>query len=86
MRKIELQEYQPTEETLSFKERDALKAAVPSVTIEPVAEDRYTLRPGSTVGALEIGDLSVGPDPAQAGSLARALPGVVCDGRVQAAG
>ena len=58
MRKLELQEYQPTEETLSFKERDAL---ADFVDVTPVAgeSDRYTLRPGSTVGALEIGDLSV---------------------------
>ena len=47
--------------TLPVGARDALKAAVPSLTIEPVAgtEDSYRLTPGSIVGALEIGDLSV---------------------------
>ena len=56
MRKLCLREYQPQEETLSIKERDAL---ADFVDVTPVAGDRYMLRPGSMVGALEIGDLSV---------------------------
>lgn len=65
MRAIELREYEPTEETLSVGERDALRAAVPSLTIEPATgqEAVYRLTPGSTVGALEIGDLSVSIRP-----------------------
>ena len=61
-RTIDLQEYQKCEPfPLSVTERDALKSALPSVTVEPVAgaDGQYSLTPGSTVGALEIGDLSV---------------------------
>ena len=62
MRKIDLQEYQQSEpHPLSVAERDDLQAILPSLTIVPVAgEDAaYHLKPGSTVGAVEIGDLSV---------------------------
>ena len=63
MRRIDLREYQQREYSLSDAERDALlseKKAL-NLTIEPVMgrEGTYTLRPGSTVGAVEIGDLSV---------------------------
>ena len=61
-RTIDLQEYQKREPfPLSVAERDTLKAALPSVTVEPVAgaDGQYSLTAGSTVGALEIGDLSV---------------------------
>ena len=46
---------------LSVSERDALAATIPSLAISPVTGERdaYILKPGSTVGALEIGDLSV---------------------------
>ena len=43
---------------LAVAERDALAKFV-DVTPAEGAPDRYTLRPGSTVGALEVGDLSV---------------------------
>ncbi len=62
MRQIDLREYETSEpHPLSPAERDDLKAALPSLTIEPAAgEDAaYHLTPGSTVGAVEIGDLSV---------------------------
>ena len=62
MRQINLQEYQYSElHTLSVVERDLLSDAIPSLTIVPAPgeSEKYILRPGSTVGALEIGDLSV---------------------------
>ena len=63
MRQIDLREYQQSEYSLSDAQRDALlseKKAL-DLTIEPVMgrEGTYTLRPGSTVGAVEIDDLSV---------------------------
>ena len=65
MRTLELREYEPCEAPLSLKERDALQAAVPSLTVEPVTgqEAVYRLTPGSTVGALELGDLAVSIRP-----------------------
>ena len=62
MRQIDLQEYQQSEAIpLSITERDDLQAVLPSLTIVPAAgEDAaYHLTPGSTVGAVEIGDISV---------------------------
>ena len=62
MRKIDLREYERSKpHPLSAAERDNLRALLPSLTIEPATgEDAaYHLTPGSTVGALEIGDLSV---------------------------
>jgi len=63
MRQVDLREYQQREYSLSDAHRDALlseKKAL-NLTIEPVMgrEGTYTLRPGSTVGAIEIDDLSV---------------------------
>jgi len=50
---------------LSVTERDKLRDALPSLTIEPApgAEDEYRLTPGSTIGALEVGDLSISIHP-----------------------
>ena len=62
MRQIDLQEYEQSEAIpLSITERDDLQAVLPSLTIVPAAgEDAaYHLTPSSTVGAVEIGDLSV---------------------------
>ena len=62
MRTIDLRENEPSGPVaLSVSERDALAAAVPSLAIAPAAGERdaYTLKPGSTVGALEVGGLSV---------------------------
>ena len=62
MRQINLQEYQESKpKTLTVSERDLFHDVLPSVSIGPVkgAGNRYRLRPGSTVGALEIDDLSV---------------------------
>ena len=68
MRGIDLREYETSGPlTLSVEERDAL--ARPDLglglTIAPVAgtADEYTLTPGSVVGALETGGLSVGIAP-----------------------
>ena len=61
MRQIDLQEYTRSElYPLSVAERDDLRM-LPSLTIEPAAgEDAtYHLTPSSTVGAVEVGDLSV---------------------------
>ena len=65
MRDIDLKEYDTSEHGLSSAERDALLEALPSLTIQPVAgtEGAYQLTPGSTVGAIEIGDLSVLIEP-----------------------
>ena len=62
MRQIDLVEYQASESfALSVAERDALKGVLPSVSIQPVPGENgtYTLTPSSTVGAVEIGELSV---------------------------
>ena len=62
MRQIDLREYvQSAPVRLSVTERDHLRDVLPSLTIEPApGEDgAYRLTPGSTIGALEIGDLSV---------------------------
>ncbi len=62
MRQIDLQEYVSSgPHTLSSNKRDALRGAIPSLTVEPAygAEGEYVLTPGSTVGAVEVGDLSV---------------------------
>ena len=62
MRQLSLQEYEQSEAIpLSITERDDLQAVLPSLTIVPAAgEDaEYHLTPRSTVGAVEIGDLSV---------------------------
>ena len=62
MRKLDLKEYQPSQPyTLSAAQRDELRKIVPSLTIEPVQgrDSAYHITPGSTVGAVEIGDLSV---------------------------
>ena len=65
MRDIDLKEYDTSEHGLSSAERDALLEVLPSLTIQPVAgtEGAYQLTPGSTVGAIEIGDLSVLIEP-----------------------
>ena len=62
MRQIDLREYeQSSPYTLSATERDDLRKVVPSLMIEPVAGEHSTYRitPSSTVGAVEVGDLSV---------------------------
>ena len=61
-RQIDLAEYQERGPyQLSVDERDALSATLSLDSIKPVegAQDRYFLKAGSTVGAIEIGDLSV---------------------------
>ena len=66
MRAIDLTEYrQSGPHALSISERDALSSALPSLTIAPVSgtADSYHLTPGSTVGAIEIGGLSVRIEP-----------------------
>jgi 5-methylcytosine-specific restriction enzyme subunit McrC len=63
MRAIDLREYERSEPCrLAPGERDALGKIV---TVEPVPgeTDAYYLTPGSTVGALELGDLSVSIRP-----------------------
>ena len=62
MREITLQEYQTSEPyLLSVAERDLLGKVLPSVSIQPAigSEGEYHLTPGSTVGAVELGDLPV---------------------------
>ena len=62
MRQINLQEYEQSKAVeLTREERDELRDFLPSLAIEPAAglDGAYWLRPGSTVGAIEIGDLSV---------------------------
>ena len=62
MRLIDLREYERSApHNLTVAERDTLKDALPSLTIEPTPgmSGVYHLTPGSTVGALEIGELSV---------------------------
>ena len=62
MRKIDLQEYVESAALgFSLAERDALAHRNLGLTITPVdgTADRYMLKPGATVGAVEIGALSV---------------------------
>ena len=62
MRQLDLQEYPKSKPyRLSVKERDELRKALPSLTIEPApgALDDYQITSGSTVGALEVEGLSV---------------------------
>lgn len=66
MRQIELQEYRESEPVqLTVDERDALKASLPSLTIQaaPGESDLYCLRPEAVVGAFEVADLSVAVRP-----------------------
>ena len=66
MRKVDLKEWQWSEPvSLSIPERDALRRAVPFEASEPVAgtETDYRLRPGSTIGAVEVEGLSVLVEP-----------------------
>ena len=66
MRKIDLKEHETSKpHRLSVRERDQLRDLLPSVSMEPAKgkRRRYHLRPGSTVGALETGDLSVLIEP-----------------------
>lgn len=61
MRKVDLCEYKRSEPiSLSPEERDALREAG-RVSVEPAegSEDEYHLTPGSTIGAMEVGGLSV---------------------------
>ena len=66
-REIDLVEHTTTQHRLSAPERDALlgQANTLGVSIVPVvgAEGVYGLNPGSTVGAVEIGELSVLIEP-----------------------
>ena len=62
MRHLDLQEYEPSRPVrLVVAEREALHRALPSLIIEPApdSENTYVLTPGATVGAIEIGELSV---------------------------
>ena len=62
MGQIDLREYESSApKRLSGRERGDLKSAVDSLTIEPSNEDNgeYIITASSTVGAVEIGDLSV---------------------------
>ena len=60
-RPINLKEYASREYSLSVAERDALRAAVPSIGVEPCEGESnlYRLTPASIVGAVEVGELSV---------------------------
>ena len=62
MRQIDLQEHRKSEPLpLSVSERDTLRTALPSLSVEPAPgrSDAYILTPGSTIGALDLGDVSV---------------------------
>ena len=62
MQQINLQEHQESNPIpLEVDERDLLRDMLSSVSIEPVkhTSSKYRLRPGSTVGALEMDGLSV---------------------------
>ena len=63
MREVNLTEYAPSEYSLSTNELDMLLGEAKSldISIEPTAaeDSRYRIRPGSTAGAVELGDLSV---------------------------
>ena len=48
---------------LSVEERDALRPILSSIEPAPAEANAYQLTPGSTIGALEIGNLSVSIEP-----------------------
>ena len=86
MRKIDLKEYERSEpERLSAAEIRTLQASELSIGIVPTgdAESEYYLTPGSIVGAVEIGDLSV-LNTAQDQYPTAALARVLRDEQVQA--
>ena len=64
---IDLREYQGTEHALTMAQRDALlgDAKALKLSVEPIAgtSSRYLVTPGSTVGAVEVGDMSVRIQP-----------------------
>ncbi len=61
MREITLREYQCDAHALSLEECDGLRAVVPDLEVQPTRGlgGSFDLRPGSTVGAVRVGDLSV---------------------------
>ncbi len=66
MQLVNLREYQESKpHPLAVDKRELLREFLPSVSIEPArgVGDIYVLKPGSTVGALEIGDMSVLIEP-----------------------
>ena len=66
MQQINLQEYQDSKQIqLTVNDRDQIHEALPSVSIAPVKGkgNTFRLRPSSTVGALEVGDMSVLIEP-----------------------
>ncbi len=64
---IDLREYEPSVHVLSATQRDTLlrQADTLNLSIQPVegTSDSYRIKAGSTVGAVEIGDLSVFIEP-----------------------
>ena len=61
-RRLDLKEYQSSCHRLTESELNALGGALPSLDIRPeagAASGTYRITPGSTVGAVEVGDLSV---------------------------
>lgn len=66
MRTVDLREHERSGPwRLSLQERAALRRVLPSVAVEPAdgAEGEYHLTPGSTIGAVEVGGLSVSIRP-----------------------
>ena len=66
MRRLDLREHQRLEPVrLTFAEREALRSSLPSLGIEPAtdSEHAWRLTPAETVGALEVGGLSVSIRP-----------------------
>lgn len=66
MKQINLQEYQDSKQILlTVSDRDLIKEVLPSISVEPVKGkgNTYLLRPGSIIGALEMGDMSVLIEP-----------------------
>ena len=66
MRIVDLREHERSGPwRLSLQERAALRRVLPSVAVEPAdgAEGEYHLTPGSTIGAVEVGGLSVSIRP-----------------------
>ena len=66
MRRLDLREHKKSDPfLLSIDERETLRRSLPSLAVEPApdSENTYVLTPGETIGALEIGDLSVSIRP-----------------------
>ena len=66
MRRLDLREHEESGPLrLSIDERETLRGNLPALSVEPApdSQNAYLLKPGETIGALDIGELSVSIRP-----------------------